>query len=57
MQTTYILKVNKKYLKRLLVYQVHFIKIKYQNDICFLYVDNNNYQALIKYKDIYGISL
>ena len=58
MKTTYILKLsNRKYLNRLLKYQVKFIKIKYQNDICFLYVDYDNYCKLIKYHDIYGISL
>ena len=58
MKTTYILKLNnKKYLNRLLKYQVHFIKIKYHQDICFLYVNYHDYNILIKYKDIYGISL
>ena len=58
MKTTYIIKLsNKKYLKRLLNYKVHFYKIKYQKDICFLYVNYDDYKKLIKYKDIYGLSL
>ena len=58
MKTTYIIKLsNKKYLKRLLNYKVHFYKIKYQKDICFLYVNYNDYKELIKYKEIYGLSL
>ena len=58
MKTTYILKLNnKKYLNRLLNYHVYFYKIKYQNDICFLYVNCDDYQKLIKYQDIYGLSL
>lgn len=58
MKTTYILKLNnKKYLHRLLNYNVHFYKIKYHGDICFLYVDYDDYKVLIKYKDIYDISL
>ena len=58
MKTTYILKLeNKKYLNRLFKYQVKFYKIKYQKDICFLYVDYDGYNRLIKYKDIYGLSL
>ena len=58
MKTTYILKLNnKKYLNRLLSYKVHFKKIKYQGDICFLYVNYDDYKTLIKYKDIYGIAL
>ena len=58
MRTTYIIKLNnKKYLNRLLKYQVHFSKIQYHNDICFLYVNYNDYQKLIRYKDIYGLSL
>ena len=58
MKTTYILKLdNKKYLNRLLRYQVHFYKIKYQQDICFLYVNYDDYKKLIKYQDLYGISL
>ncbi len=58
MKTTYILKLNNpKYLERLLCYKVHFQKIKYQGDICFLYVNENDYHLLMKYFDIYGISL
>ena len=58
MKETYILKLeNKKYLNNLLKYNVYFYKIKYQGDICFLYVNYDNYIKLIKYKDIYGISL
>ena len=58
MKETYILKLeNKKYLNNLLKYNVYFYKIKYQGDICFLYVNYENYNKLIKYKDIYGISL
>ena len=58
MKTTYILKLNnKKYLPRLLNYNVKFLKIKYQNDICFLYVNYKDYKTLMKYKDIYEISL
>ena len=58
MKTTYVIKLsNKKYLKRLLKYHVHFYKIKYQKDICFLYVNYDDYKVLIKYKDIYGLSL
>lgn len=58
MKTTYILKLsNKKYLNRLINYNVYFIKIKYQKDICFLYVNYDNYKKLIKYQDIYDISL
>ena len=58
MKTTYVLKINnKKNIQRLVNYNVQFLKIKYQDDICFLYVDKNNYHKLIKYKDIYGISL
>lgn len=58
MKTTYILKIsNKKYLERLLNYNVRFTKIKYQGDICFLYVNYDDYNRLIKYKDLYGISL
>ena len=58
METTYIIKLNnKKYLNRLLYYQVNFKKIKYHNDICFLYVNYHDYQKLIKYQDIYGLSL
>ena len=57
MKETYILKINSKYLNKLLKYNVSFYKIKYQKDICFLYVNYNDYCKLIKYKDIYGISL
>ena len=58
MKTTYIIKLNnKKYLNRLLRYKVHFYKIKYQGDICFLYVNYDDYNTLIKYKDIYELSL
>lgn len=57
MKTTYILKINKKYVNRLLKYKVHILKIKYQNDICFLYVNKDDYEKIIKYKDIYDISL
>lgn len=58
MKTTYILKLdNKKYLNRLLKYHVYFLKIEYQNDTCFLYVDSVNYNKLIKYFDLYNIHL
>lgn len=57
MKETYILKINSKYLNKLLKYNVSFYKIKYQKDICFLYVNYIDYNKLIKYKDIYGISL
>ena len=58
MKTTYILKLsNKKYLKKLLHLKINVYKIKYQDDICFLYVDKDNYEKIIKYQDIYEISL
>ena len=58
MKTIYVIKLNnKKYLNRLLKYGIKFYKIKYQNDICFLYVNFIDYCKLIKYKDIYGLSL
>ena len=58
MKTTYILKLNnKKYLNNLLKYHVKFLKIEYQNDICFLYVDEDNYRKIVKYFDLYDISI
>ncbi len=58
MKTTYILKLsNKKYLNNLLRYHVKLIKIKYQDDICFLYVDEGNYHRIVKYFNLYDISL
>lgn len=58
MKTTYILKLEDvKNLNRLLKYQVRFIKIKYQNNSCFLYVNENDYQKLIKFFDLYNLSL
>ena len=58
MKTTYILKLsNKKYINKILHLKVNIIKIKYQDDICFLYVDKANYEKIIKYQDLYGISL
>ena len=58
MKTTYILKLNnKRNINKLIKYHIHFIKIKYQSDICFLYVDEDNYQKLVKYFNIYNIEL
>ena len=58
MKSIYILKLsNKKYLNRLLKYKVNFYKIKYHGDICFLYVNYDDYKLLMKYKDIYHLSL
>ena len=57
MKTTYVLKINKKYINRLLKYKIHIEKIKYHDDICFLYVDKDNYKEIIKYQDIYDISM
>ena len=58
MRTTYVLKIsNKKYINRLLKYRIQINKIKYRDDICFLYVSKDSYDKLVKYFDIYGISL
>ena len=58
MKTTYILKLeNKKNLNRLLKYHIKFTKIKYKNNTCFLYVEEKDYQKLLKYFNLYGISL
>ena len=58
MKTTYILKLNnKRKLSKLIQYGIHFIKIKYLDDICFLYVDEDNYQKLVQHSNIYNIEL
>ena len=58
MKTTYILKLaNKKNITRLLKYHIKFIKIKYKDDTCFLYVSEKDYQKLTKYFNLYDISL
>lgn len=58
MKTTYILKMeNKNNINKLIKYHVRFMKIKYMNDTCFLYVDEENYSKLLKFFDIYQISL
>ena len=58
MKTTYILKLDdKKNLNRLLKYNVKFIKIKYQDNSCFLYVNESDYQKLIKYFKLYNLTL
>ena len=58
MKTTYVLKLDdKKNLNRLLKYNVKFIKIKYQDNSCFLYVNESDYQKLIKYFKLYNLTL
>ena len=58
LKNTYILKLDyAKNLNRLLKYHVHFIKIKYNHDACFLYVDKENYDKLVHYFEIYNIFL
>ena len=52
--TTYILKLeDSKYLKKLINNRIYFLKIKYQNSSCLLYVDQNNYEKILKYQEIY----
>ena len=55
-KTIYVLKLNnRKYLERLIKYHIHFIKIKYQHNVCFLYVDDDNFKKISKYFKIYDI--
>ena len=57
MKSFYIIKIDKRYLKRLLNYNIQIYKIKYQRDICFLYINFDDHNKLIKYKNIYNICL
>ena len=58
MKTIYVLKLaNKKNINRLLRYHIYFTKVEYQNNNCFLYVDSENYEKIVKYLDLYDIKL
>ncbi len=58
MRTIYIVKLdNVKYLNKLIRNNYSFIKIKYCESYCLLYVDSLNYEKLRKYFDIYNLSL
>lgn len=58
MKTTYVLRLEDyQNLDKLVKHHIYFIKIKYFENACFLYVDNKNYDKLKKYFDIYNISL
>lgn len=56
--TTYVLRLNnEKYLNRLIQNNLKFLKIKYCNNGCLLWADEENYQKSFKYWEIYEISL
>ena len=57
MKTIYVLKLERNSLLKLIKYHPQIIKIKYHHNTCFLYVDENNYQKLLKYFNIYNITL
>jgi len=54
----YVLKLeDKNNLYKLYRNNIYFIKIKYKDNYCLLYVDDDNYLKLLKYFKIYNISL
>ena len=56
--TTYILKIkDKNNINKLLKYHINIKKIKYYQNSCLLYVSEEDYQKLIKYFQLYDISL
>lgn len=58
MHSYYVLKLeDKNNLYKLYRSNVYFIKIKYIDNYCLLYVDDDNYLKLLKYFKIYNISL
>ena len=48
---------NTNNISRLLKYNIHFIKIKYKKNICYIYVNEEDFYKLKKYFNIYNISL
>ena len=57
-QTTYVVKLsNPKYLNHLIKYHIYFKKIKYQKDLCFLYVDEENFKKLEHFWKVYDLEL
>lgn len=58
MKTIYVLKSNNiDNINKLIRYNIHFIKIKYIENGCFLYVDEDNYLKIEKYFSIYNIEI
>ena len=58
MKSTYVLKLtDKNNINRLLKYHVKFLKIKYFDNYCLLYVNEKDFQILKKYFDLYGITI
>lgn len=57
MENIYIVKIQEKYFKRLLKYHIYITYIKKNKDYYLLYVDLNNYEKLLKFKNIYEFEL
>ena len=57
MKTIYIVKLNKKYLSKIIRLHIYFEEKKEKQDNCYLYIDLENYDKLKKYKHIYPYEL
>ena len=57
MENIYIVKIQEKYFKRLLKYHIYITRIKKNKDYYLLYLDLNNYEKLLKFKNIYEFAL
>ena len=57
MENIYIVKIQEKYFKRLLKYRIYITYIKKNKDYYLLYLDLDNYEKLLKFKNIYEFEL
>ena len=57
MKNKYIVKINKKYFFKIIEYSIYCLKIKNKNDYYYLTLDEDNYNKIIKFKDIFEIKI
>jgi len=53
----YVIKINNKYLNRIIRYNINIYKTEKYNNYFLLYLDRDSYNKIIKYKKIYNIEL
>lgn len=57
MKNRYIVKIKKKYLSKLFGYTIYCIKIKNKKEVCYLTLDEENYEKLMKFKNLFEVEL
>ena len=57
MKNKYIIKINKKYFSKIVKYSIYCLKIKKKNDYYYITLDEDNYNKIIKYKDLFELEI